>query len=98
MFGGEPVAVTTVVTRKDHIRGNHWHKYTDQWTLILSGRLLLATGDKLDRRGPGWLEYQPPKTPHAWKALEDSTVLVFTRGPRAVEYESDTHRLKVPLL
>ena len=98
LFGGEPVTVTTITTVKGAVRGNHVHKLTDQWTLILSGRLLLATDDRLDRRGPGWLEYQPPKKPHAWKALEDTTVLVFTRGPRATDYASDTYSLKEPLL
>ena len=37
--------------------------------------------------------------PHAWKALEDTTVLVFTKGPRSgAAYESDTQRLRVPIL
>jgi hypothetical protein len=40
-----------------------------------------------------------PGVPHAWKALEDTDCLVFTRGPRSGEdYESDTYRLEEPLL
>ena len=40
-----------------------------------------------------------PGDPHAWKALEDSECLVFTRGPRSGEnYEEDTYRLDTPLL
>jgi hypothetical protein len=37
--------------------------------------------------------------PHAWKALEDTVCLVFTKGPRSGDqYESDTERLEKPLL
>jgi hypothetical protein len=40
-----------------------------------------------------------PGMPHAWKALEDTVCLVFTKGPRSGEgYESDTYRLDDPLL
>lgn len=44
--------------------------------------------------GPGDMACEEPGVPHAWKALEDTTVLVFSRGPRSGEaYESDTIRL-----
>jgi quercetin dioxygenase-like cupin family protein len=38
---------------------------------------------------------EPAGIPHAWKALdEDTIVLVFTRGPRSGQaYETDTQRL-----
>lgn len=36
----------------------------------------------------------PPNEAHAWEALEDTAVLVFTQGPRSgVNYESDTTHL-----
>lgn len=36
----------------------------------------------------------PPLQAHAWEGLEDTTVLVFTQGPRSgLGYESDTVRL-----
>jgi hypothetical protein len=36
---------------------------------------------------------------HALQALEESTLMVFTKGPRGgKEYESDTYRLDVPLI
>ena len=36
----------------------------------------------------------PPNQAHAWEALEDTAVLVFTQGPRSgLGYESDTIRL-----
>jgi quercetin dioxygenase-like cupin family protein len=52
-----------------------------------------------DIHGPGELVIEPAGIPHAWKALQDTLVLVFTRGPRSGEaYESDTVRLPVPLI
>lgn len=97
--------VTEIFTRKDAVRGNHVHAKTHQWTYIVSGRLLAAhrdpgTGLTVTREcGPRMLVNEPPGIPHAWRALEDCTVLVFTRGPRSGEnYESDTRRLEVPLL
>jgi quercetin dioxygenase-like cupin family protein len=90
--------VTEIFTKKGAIRGNHVHEKTIQWTYIVQGRLLVATqhDDKVHTQeyGPGVLIPELPGVPHAWKALEDTTVLVFTRGPRTGEnYESDVVRL-----
>ena len=95
--------VTRISTRKNAVRGNHRHERTTQWTLVLSGRLLIVTdnGEFRSRReyGPGEIAEELPGISHAWKALEETEVLVFTRGPRAAgAYESDTVRLKEPLL
>ena len=103
LFTGQLDGVTEIFTRKGAVRGNHIHKHTTQWTLVRSGRLLVVT-DKGEFRSrheylPGEMAEELPGVAHAWKALEDTTVLVFTRGPRSGEaYESDTRRLKVPLL
>jgi quercetin dioxygenase-like cupin family protein len=63
---------------------------------------LSAQGDGEPREvGPGGLRMilEPKGVPHAWKALEDTTCLVFTKGPRSGDqYESDTYRLEEPLL
>ena len=97
--------VTEIFTRKDAVRGNHVHYRTTQWTYIVSGRLYVVhVADDWNAAvgtdyGPGELVTDAPGVAHAWKALEDTTVLVFTRGPRSGEgYESDTTRLRVPLL
>jgi len=40
-----------------------------------------------------------PNESHAFKALENSSLVVFTKGPRGgKEYESDTFRLDKALL
>jgi quercetin dioxygenase-like cupin family protein len=102
-------AVTEIRTLKGKIRGNHYHKRTTQWTYIVSGLLLIRTapwqaevGSSLvadDIYEPGQMACEEPGISHAWEALEDTTVLVFTRGPRSGDaYESDVYRLEVPLL
>jgi|SRR6185312_11715205 len=95
--------VTRIFTKAGAVRGNHVHAQTTQWTYVVSGRLLVVTGDseytKRGEYGPGQMACEEPGHPHAWKALEDTVVLVFTKGPRTGEgYENDTRRLKKPLL
>jgi quercetin dioxygenase-like cupin family protein len=48
---------------------------------------------------PGDLVATGPNERHALQGIEESTLMVFTRGPRGgKEYESDTFRLEVPLI
>jgi quercetin dioxygenase-like cupin family protein len=102
LFG--PVdSVTQIYTCRGAVRGNHYHAATTQWAYVVSGKLLVATyeddGPHEKTFGPGEISHEPPGVHHAWKALEDTVVLVFTRGPRSGEaYETDTHRLEVPIL
>ena len=96
-------AVTKIYTVRGAIRGNHIHELTTQWTYVVSGRLQIVTvenGQRVTREyAPGNLATELPGIPHVWKALADTTVLVFSKGPRSGEaYESDTRRLEVPLL
>lgn len=97
--------VTEIFTRAGAVRGNHIHQETTQWTYVVSGKMLFGTrkssgmdGNDLPHYvigGPGALITEHPGMPHAWRALEDTLVLVFTRGPRSGEaYESDTQRLE----
>lgn len=101
-------AVTEIYTVKGAVRGNHVHQETIQWTYVVSGLLLVATqrvGQRgmlpvqQDEYGPRDLICDEPGVAHAWQALEDTLVLVFTKGPRSGEgYELDTQRLEKPLL
>lgn len=95
-------AVTEIFTRKGCVRGNHVHEKTIQWTYIVRGELLVASRpDVLHTRlaVAGELIREDPGIPHAWKAIEDTVVLVFTRGPRSgPDYGKDTIRLEEPLL
>lgn len=100
---GQVDAVTEITTVRGAVRGNHVHKVTVQWTYIVSGRMLMAwtedDGAHTRIAQAGDLITEAAGIPHAWKALEDTRVLVFTSGPRSGEaYETDTVRLEVPLL
>jgi quercetin dioxygenase-like cupin family protein len=99
LFDGEPVYVTRIITHDGAVRGNHFHRHTEQWTLLCSGRLLVASGSERDLLNPGDMVQHPPGQPHAWQSWADGTeCLVFTKGPRGEDYESDTIRLDDPLL
>lgn len=92
-------SVTRIFTKAGHVRGNHIHKETIQWTYVVSGELEVYSGHGTGFTvyGPGSLVTEPPAVPHAWKATQDTVVLVFTRGPRSGEnYEQDTTRLPEP--
>jgi quercetin dioxygenase-like cupin family protein len=100
LLAGPIDSVTEIFTREGAVRGNHVHSETVQWTYIVEGKLLVAyrvPGETVIREceyGPSQLVLEQAGVPHAWKALEDTTVLVFTRGPRSgADYESDTQRL-----
>jgi quercetin dioxygenase-like cupin family protein len=100
---GRVDGVTEIITRAGAVRGNHVHQRTVQWTYVASGLMIFAwledDGVHTREGRPGDLIPEPAGVPHAWKAVTDCRVIVFTRGPRSGEaYESDTQRLAVPLL
>ncbi len=102
---GDGYALTEIFTKRNAVRGNHLHRRTIQWTKVIKGALLVAEkglGDELPTESvlrAGDFFVDPPAMAHAWRALEDTTVLVFTRGPRSGDqYESDTERLAEPML
>ena len=99
LFGGDPVNVTYIKTLAGAVRGNHVHRETTQWTLLVRGSLLMASNGRESLMDEGEMLKHSPGDPHAWRAVEDSECIVFTRGPRAGEnYEEDTYRLDTPLL
>jgi quercetin dioxygenase-like cupin family protein len=96
-------SVTCISTVKGAVRGNHVHRQTDQWTFVVSGRILSVRGKgEPEEVGEGTglrMILEAKGRPHAWKALEDTVCLVFTKGPRSGDqYETDTERLEEPLL
>ncbi|HUO50628.1 MAG TPA: cupin domain-containing protein [Candidatus Paceibacterota bacterium] len=98
-------AVTLITCAKGAVRGNHYHKKTVQYDYVLSGRMLCVSKDmkngKKTRRvlKEGDLAFHPANEAHAFKALEKSTFLSLTKGPRkGNDFEKDTFRLEVPLI
>lgn len=95
---GKVDGITEIVTWEGFVRGNHVHQRTEQWTYVTDGLLLAAwtedDGVHTRQYGPGSLIRERAGVPHAWKAVTDCRVLVFTQGPRTGEsYEEDTTRL-----
>ena len=93
-------SVTRLHTKEGEVRGNHWHDETVQWTYVIKGSLLVRTrphgSEQVEAEivKAGDLIVSPAGEDHAWKALANTDVLVFTLGPRSgSNYESDTHRL-----
>lgn len=98
-------AVTVVTFRKGAVRGNHFHKLTTQWNYLISGCVRIVSrpagiGATIEAvMHPGDMVVTAPNVHHALVGLEDSEVMVFTKGPRGgKEYESDTYRLDQPLV
>jgi dTDP-4-dehydrorhamnose 3,5-epimerase-like enzyme len=96
--------VTIIRSRKDAIRANHYHKETYQYLYVLEGKLRAVSqmpGEEPSEAilVPNDLILSVPYERHAFEALEDTTFVVLTRGPRGGEdYESDTFRLDEPLI
>jgi quercetin dioxygenase-like cupin family protein len=96
-------AITIVTFKEGAVRGNHFHKKTIQWNYLISGRIRFFSqepgGQVVDTvMQPGDFVVTGIGIRHALVGLEDSTLMVFTKGPRGgKEYESDTYRLEVPL-
>ncbi len=100
----EPIDYVTVITsKKGALRGNHVHKETVQYVYVMDGRLKALSqmpGEPVHTAvlSKGNLIVNVPQEGHAFEALEDTTFLVLTRGPRGGEnYEDDTFRLETPL-
>ena len=96
-------AVTLITFKKGAVRGNHYHKKTTQWNYILSGKIKFLAqvhgknvSEIIVKKGD--FIVASPRERHVLVGLEDSELLVLTRGPRGgKEYENDTFRLKEPL-
>ena len=83
------------------IRGNHYHKYTTQYTLVLSGELYYVSRNLIDNTlvegvfEKGTMIVSPPMEAHAMQARDGSCEFIaFASGPRGGHnYENDTFRL-----
>jgi quercetin dioxygenase-like cupin family protein len=98
----QPVEHVNLITfKKGAIRANHYHEQTLHYNYVLSGTLKLYTQSKKGEKvviqtlTTGELVLIPSGERHALEAVEDASLLVFSRGPRGgVNYENDTYRLK----
>lgn len=97
-------AITVITFKKGAVRGNHFHRKTTQWNYLIFGKIKLVSQKPNEDivetiMECGDLTVTGPNERHALVGLEDSKVIVFTKGPRGgKEYESDTYRLEIPLI
>ena len=96
--------VTIIFNKKDSVRGNHYHKETVQYLYVLEGSILVASkfeGKEIEKKilTEGDLLLNEPFEWHAIKSIEDSKLLILTRGLRGGEdYEADTFKIDEPIL
>jgi dTDP-4-dehydrorhamnose 3,5-epimerase-like enzyme len=85
------------------VRGNHYHKLTTQYTLVLNGTLnyyskSVDSSEPVQKfvAGHGDMMISEPGEIHAMRAGEHGcTFIAFAEGPRGGEdYESDTYRVE----
>jgi dTDP-4-dehydrorhamnose 3,5-epimerase-like enzyme len=85
------------------VRGNHYHKLTTQYTLVLNGTLnyyskTVDSDEPVQKfvAGHGDMMISEPGEIHAMRAGEHGcTFIAFAEGPRGGEdYESDTYRVE----
>lgn len=96
-------AVTVITFTKGAVRGNHFHKETSQWNYLISGKIKFLSQmpgkDVVEMiMDKGDFVVTVPNERHVLVGLEESELLVLTKGPRGgKEYEIDTFRLEIPL-
>lgn len=100
--GEEFVHAGIVTFKPGAIRGNHYHKKTEQVNYILKGKVRYLSKD-LSKKGSkvkeltlvqGDMTVNPPLEWHAQEAIEESEMLFFTKKMRGGgEYEDDVFRV-----
>tara|TARA_Y100000590_G_C15692629_1_gene1003999 strand:+ start:1084 stop:1476 length:393 start_codon:yes stop_codon:yes gene_type:complete len=92
-----------LITKKDTIRGKHFHKEQKQYTLVLNGKIRVTvknlnnTNSELEVKELKKMDmvFFPPYMYHSVEALEDSECLIFTSKSRKDSgYEDDTFRVE----
>ena len=96
--------VTIIFNKKNSVRGNHYHKKTVQYLYVLEGSVLVASkfeGKEIEKKvlTEGDLLLNEPFEWHAIKSIEDSKLLILTRGLRGGnDYDADTFKIDEPIL
>ena len=106
IFESEPKEHGSLITfNKGSRRANHFHKESTQYLFLISGNLIMRSGevdddgnfkDKItqDIIMPHMLVTHKPYEAHAFEARENSTILAFACGLRGGKnYEKDVYRL-----
>jgi len=94
-----------LISKKNSIRGKHYHKEQKQYTLVLKGKVkiisknLLEKDSKIEEFELNEMEMLeiPPYYYHSIESLKDSECLILTsKGRQGYDYENDTIRIDDP--
>ena len=105
VFVKEPYEHCVIIySNKGAVRGNHFHKLSQQSDFMLFGKMAAYSRKQGSKKIEKTIISQNDFTTwdkgeaHEFIALEKCAFLSFVNGPRGGDkYESDTHRLKIPL-
>jgi len=105
IFVKEPYEHTVIVySKKGSVRGNHFHKKSQQSDFMLWGTMEAYSRKQRSKKierfvvKPNDVTYWDKGEVHEFIALEDCAFLSFVNGPRGGNnYEKDTFRLNIPL-
>lgn len=98
--------IAMINSKKGATRGDHYHKETTQYTLVLKGKLQYwhrkvesNQKAKMVTMGRGDMIKSPPLIIHSFRFLTDNQMIVFTIGKRGgMDYEKDTYRIKESII
>jgi len=92
--------VSLIKTKKNMVRGNHYHKKTIQYVYVINGKMKYASKKKFEKTKKiilkkGDLMKSEKNEIHAFKILSKySEMIVFSQGLRGgKDYEKDTYRV-----
>ncbi len=96
--------ITIISTKKGGVRGNHYHKVSQQSDYLVSGTMRVL-GQKVGESvlsdiiwSPGEVIDWDTNEVHEFIALEDSVFITFVNGVRGGDnFEKDTFRVDTPL-
>ena len=91
-----------ISSKKNSIRGNHYHKKTSQYNFVLDGVINYYSKTKKQKKikiiklKKGDLILTKPNEIHAFKTISNKSIfMVFTVGIRGgKDYEKDTYRVE----
>ena len=91
-----------LISKKDAIRGKHYHKEQKQYTLVTKGKIRIIVKELRNTNSsiqeftlePNDMIMFPPYCYHSIESIDDSECLVFTSKSREGDgYEGDTYRI-----
>ena len=92
-----------LISKKDSIRGSHYHKEQKQYTLVMKGKIKVTTknlqnnNSEIEIKELTAMEMVlfPPYCYHSIEAIDDAECLIFTsKSRKGTGYEDDTFRVK----